>query len=140
MPILAYLSNLGMGGGGVLVPSVSAGPTPAGIVRRRRYIMPDGQVLMATTQEAVSFLQLYARPKYEAVPYGKQAASIRAPQIVLEKRDIRFLPAEDAALGTWKALISERFFYRAPPEAYRQAEILANRMRADDEAIVALLM
>jgi len=50
------------------------------------------------------------------------------------------VPAQDALPGTYKAVISERFVYRAPEEAYRQAEIIANRIRDDEEAIIALLM
>jgi hypothetical protein len=114
---------------------------PARDVRRRYYIMPDGRMFEATTDEVLALLQLYAVPK-EAIEQLSEAPKaqpvIRAPQITLRKRDVRFVPADQP--NTYKAVISERFVYRAPPEAYGQAEILANRIRADEEAILALLM
>lgn len=134
MPILAYLNNLGMGGGGALIPAFDGfSQTPAGTLsstaaRRRRYIMPDGRVFLATTQEVVSLLRTYAVP----------ASS--APAESLQKRDIRLVPAEDTLPGTYKAVLPERFTYRAPPEVYGHAETIANRMRADDEAILALIL
>lgn len=113
--------------------------------RRRYYIMPDGRIFEATTEEVIALLQLYARPKDSDVapsPLRKQAkqVNIKLPQITLTKRDIRFIPAQDTAPDTWKVVIAERFIYAPPAEATRQAEIIANRMRADEEIIITLLM
>lgn len=102
--------------------------------------MPDGTMLEATSEEAFEWLRLYSRPKPDPKAAPPRAAAIRMPAIVLEKRDVRFIPATDSAPDTWQAVISERFSFRAPPEIHRQAEIRANRIRADDEALVALLM
>lgn len=123
-----------------------AGPIPAGApvgapARRRYYVMPDGRTFFATTEEVVGLLQLYAVPKESIAQLAeapKAQPTIRAPQITLQKRDVRFVPAE--LPNTYKAVISERFTYNPPPESARQAEIFANRMRADEEAILALLM
>lgn len=127
---------------GVAVPTQSSeeGGIPAKAKRRRRYIMPDGSMLEATTEEAFEWLQLYATPRPETKSAPRAAATIRMPAIVLEKRDVRFIPATDSAPDTWQAVISERFTYQPPPEVTRQAEIRANRMRADEEALVTLLM
>lgn len=125
-------------------PAADALPTqvPAGIVRdvrRRRYIMPDGRVFIATTEEVVALLQLYAVPKEALAQLTAPPSAARAPVEDLQKRDIRFVPAEDTLPGTFKAVLSERFSYRAPEEAYRQAEIIANRIRADEEALLLLI-
>lgn len=129
------------GDGAAPTEEAAAAPSGAGRAsrRRRRYIMPDGTMLEATTEEAFDWLQRYSAPKPEPKSTPR-AASIRMPTIVLEKRDVRFIPATDSAPDTWQAVISERFAFRAPPEIHRQAEIRANRMRADDEALTALLM
>lgn len=127
-----------------LVAPAAVETAPAGKVRdipRRRYIMPDGHVFIASTQEALALLQLYSVPKESiaqltAPPQAQPV--IRAPQITLEKRDVRFVPADEP--NTYKALISERFVYRAPADAYGQAEAAANRIRADEEAILALML
>lgn len=100
--------------------------------------MPDGKVFSATTEEAYTLLRLYSVRKEEPTPSAKQIV-IRTPQITLERKDVRFIPATDAALDTWKVVINDLFIYRAPDEVYRQAEMLANRI-SDDEEIVALLM
>lgn len=122
-----------------------AAQTPAGKpardVRRRYYIMPDGRTFFATTDEVIGLLQLYAVPK-EAIaqltaPPQAQPV-IRAPQITLQKRDVRFVPTEEP--NTYTAVISERFVYRAPADAYGQAQMALNRMRADDEEALLLLL
>lgn len=121
----------------------ATGPAVAGRAsnrRRRRYIMPDGTMLEATTDEAFEWLRLYSTPKPVPTAAPPRAAAIRMPPIVLEKRDVRFIPATDSAPDTWQAVISERFSFRVPPEIHRQAEIRANRIRADEEALMALLM
>ena len=104
--------------------------------------MPDGTVLYATTQEAYEWLRLYSAPvdvpKPDTKPReGKQR--IVLPRIELERRDVRFVPATDSIPGTYKAVVSERFSYRPPPEATRQAQERINRMRADEEAILLLM-
>lgn len=115
--------------------------SPAGRARRRRYLMPDGTRLDATTEEAFEWLRLYSKPKPEvAIQAPPRSASIRMPAIVLEKRDVRFIPATDSLPDTWRAVISERFSYQPPPEVTRQAEIIANRMRANEEAIALLML
>jgi hypothetical protein len=133
-----------------LIPDVVAAPevqppAPAGRpsrdVHRRLYIMPDGRMFKATTDEVLALLQLYAVPKetIEQLTAPLQAQPvIRAPQITLQKRDVRFVPAEHP--NTYKAVISERFVYRAPPDATGHAQMALNRIRADEEAILALLM
>jgi hypothetical protein len=127
-----------------LEPVQVQGGIPSRGVARRRYIMPDGRMFLASTDEALQLLRMYSVPKEVAEePKSQRQAKgqpvIRAPQITLEKRDVRFVPETDAAEGTYKALISERFVYRAPEEAYRQAEIMLNRMRDDEEALLLLL-
>lgn len=121
--------------------------TPAsggGIARkRRRYIMPDGTMLEATTQEAYEWLRLYARPAKVPAPTAKASPqrTVLTPQVVLEKRDVRFIPATDSAPDTWKAIISERFTFQAPPDVTRQAQERLNRIRAaNNAALIALLM
>lgn len=119
-------------------------PTPAGRPsRRRHYIMPDGTRLEATTQEAFEWLRQYStpvQPEPSGPPHSTAERSIPMPQIVLTKRDVKFIPAEDAAPDTWKAVINERFIYAPPPEVTRQAQEIANRMRANEDAIIALLL
>lgn len=132
-------------GEAVVVPPVAdAVAVPAGAPgrhRRRRYIMPDGTMLEATTQEAYEWLRRYSRPiEQPRQAKSAQPSSIRMPAIKLEKRDVRFIPAQDATADTWKAVISERFAFTGPPEATRQAQERLNRMRADEEAITVLLM
>lgn len=141
-----YFGDPYFGGGSSSQPVAAAaaavgGGVPARHARRRRYIMPDGTMLEATTDEAIEWLRLYSRPKPgpTAAP-PRAAAAIRMPPIVLEKRDVRFIPATDSAPDTWQAVISERFSFQVPPEIHRQAEIRANRIRADEEALTALLM
>lgn len=124
---------------------VTPAAVPAGRIYRRRYIMPDGRMFEATTDEVVALLQLYAKPKLEDKPQpeprkAKGAISIPTPPVTLAKRDIIFLPAQDTEPDTWKVVIAERFVYAPPEEATRQAQIIANRMRADEDAIIALLM
>lgn len=119
-------------------------PTPAGapVRNRRRYIMPDGTLLIATTEEAYEWLRRYSRAVEEPQPAAKareQKQRIVMPRIELEKRDVRFVPATDSIPGTYKAVISERFVYQPPEEATRHAQDRLNRMRADDEAILILL-
>jgi hypothetical protein len=134
--------------GGAQPPAVEeAGPTPAGAVakrvQRRRYIMPDGTLLIATTQEAFEWLRMYTQAAPEpakAVTGSPREPAIRAPVVELAKRDVRFVPATDSIPDTWKAVVSERFTYRPPPEVTRQAQERLNRMRADDEAILALML
>lgn len=120
-------------------------PTPAGapVRNRRRYIMPDGTILYATTQEAFEWLRQYTSAVDEPAPQPKRGTErqrIVMPRIELEKRDVRFVPATDSLPGTYKAVISERFTYKPPPEATRHAQERLNRMRADEEAIMVLLM
>jgi hypothetical protein len=112
-----------------LQPAGRGASSPA--ARRRRYIMPDGTMVYATTDEAFAMLRDFSAP-----------ISTPQPQVpvTLQKREVRFLPAEDAMPDTWKAVIPERFAYEPPPETRRQAEIIANRMRADEEAILALIL
>jgi len=135
---LAFWAGGASDGTQIIIPPVvvvEAEQVPAGIpVRdpeRRRYIMPDGRVFIATTQEVLALLQMYASPK-------EVARSSSAPQPTLQKRDVKFVPAKKQ--GAYKVVISKKFTYRAPPEAYRQAEIDANRIRDDEEAILALLL
>lgn len=103
--------------------------------------MPDGTMLEATTQEAYEWLRLYSRPaSVETAPKRSVQGAVRTPQIVLEKSDVRFIPATDAAADTWKAVISERFTFKAPAQAAGLAQERLNRIRADNEALIALLM
>lgn len=103
--------------------------------------MPDGSVYYATTQEAYEILRRYAVPAVpEPEPKGEKRQRIVMPRIELERRDVRFMPATDAAPDTWKAVISERFVYQPPAEAALQAQNTLNRMRADEEAILVLMM
>lgn len=114
--------------------------TGGGRKRRHRYIMPDGRAIMATTAEAFDLLERYTVIKEAPRPAAKKTVSIKTPAIVLQKSDVRFVPAADASPDTYKAVISERFDFKPPADAYRQAEILANRLRDDDEAVIALLL
>jgi hypothetical protein len=109
--------------------------------RRRRYIMPDGSVYYATTQEAYEILRRYAVPaEPEPAAKGDKRQRIVMPRIELEKRDVRFMPAADSLQGTYKAVINERFVYQPPPEAALQAQNVLNRMRSEEEALIVLLM
>lgn len=135
------------GYGGAAAPEqavVAPTTTPAGapVRNRRRYIMPDGTILYATTQEAYEWLRQYTRAVDEPAPAkpSERKQRIVMPRIELERRDVRFVPATDSIAGTYKAVISERFVYRPPDEATRHAQERINRMRADDEAILVLTL
>lgn len=145
MGFRAPLFILGISAGVAVEPPAvqPSAPTPAGapVRNRRRYIMPDGTTLYATTQEAFEWLRQYTQAVDEpdAPRPQEKRQRIVMPRIELEKRDVRFVPATDSLPGTYKAVISERFTYKPPPESARHAQERLNRMRADDEAILILM-
>lgn len=125
-------------GGVVPEPEVSA-PIPAGRSKRRRYIMPDGELVQASTEEAYAMLERYTSPA-EQKPQRKTGESrIVMPRIEFGKRDVRFIPATDSQPDTWKVVLSDRFIYRPDPVANLLAVEKLNRIKDDEEAIMVLL-
>lgn len=143
-----YFGGRYWGDGGTGIPPEPPVPpevsrAAGGIVRgrRRRYIMPDGTMIEATTQEAFDWLRAYSVPAPVPVvskEAPRRAFSIRAPAVVLEKSDVRFIPATDSAPDTWKAVLDNQFTFKAPDDM--TARVRAARMRQEEDEMIALFL
>lgn len=129
---------------------VASPPTGGGIVRsRRRYIFPDGTVVMATVHEARQLLAQFVSMREEQESLAKTktasktaapkpAAVAKAPEAELQK--IVFKPLADTAGELLSPILPNRLVWMPDPGLLAEAVMRLKRKADDEEAIVALLI
>ena len=136
-----------------VIPPVVSGPTPAGRgsrdtqVRRRKYILPDGQIVLATREEAYALIQQFAEyAKPEDLPRtatraqrraARKRAAVETPAAIREA-DIRWNEVSDASEPLVRIELPQ--IYRWNPAEAELALAMLRRRKDDEEALLALIL
>jgi len=130
----------------ITTPALDGGPTtaaPAGRPRRRRrYVFPDGTVVMATEQEALDLLGQYARLKARpltkpGVQDSRRPRLVKVPRVELAR--VEWKQAADTAYELIAPVLPPDIVFEPDKKQFAQAIARLKRKLDDEEAILALL-
>ena len=147
--MLAWLMNMGFAGGGTVVPPVTpdAGLRPGGIHHRRdgrrRFLLPDGTIVLARTNDEVT--RLIARSVAEAVPEAVERTILR-PKLNRKGREAgpAIEPVPQLSAGVLEAISrlqqQAELFAMADAIAIAQAKAVSELRAGDEDALAAIMM
>lgn len=124
---------------GVWLEGAAAATASGGgqIPRRRRYLLPNDELVLATQEEIVELLQQFVVVETPKPQNRKQKRKAKhEPFIPVE---IHFEPLPDFQVRTFKAVLPQRAIWK--PDLKAMAEKAAQlRRRIDDEEAILLLL